>query len=417
MGTAIPVEIFRVRGQVVKAVALESPGVVCVTCRRDGRFRPVDAITGQRGRTNRRLRRRIWDVPMFGHRVALHIEYLEIAIGARDRRVEQLEFVEAGARYTKRLAELVSALCRHLPISATARWTGLAWRTVKDMDQSHLRDTLPALNPRDLVGLRVLGVDEVARAKGHDYVTVVYDLDTGALLWVGDGKSADSFGLFLAELSAETAAGIQAVAMDMGPAYQAAVKAHLPHATIVFDRFHVMKLYSDVIRNVRKAEFRKADADGKQVIKGSLYLLLGNKQRLDESGIRRLEELMQANQTLSTVYTLKEQLQALWSAPDEAAMQQALKQWCALARATAITPLHRYAAMLENHAHGICAYARFRFTTARIEAGNVAIGMIRKRARGLLDQHYFKLKIRQTAVPEPPLALFPKARKLPHASA
>ncbi len=126
---------------------------------------------------------------------------------------------------------------------------------------------------------------------------------------------------------------------------------------------------------------------------------------------------MQASQTLSTVYTLKEQLQALWSEPDEATMRQALNPWCTLARATAITPPRRHAATLENHADGICAYARFKITTARIEAGNVAIGMIRKRARGLPDQNYFKLRIRQTAIPELPLALFPKARKLPHASA
>lgn len=417
MGAAIPAGIVGLRGQVVNAVTVEGGGVIRMHCRRDARVRPIDARTGHRGRANRWLRRTVWDVPLFGHRVALDIEYLEIAIGARDRRVEELAFVEAGARYTKRLAELISALCRHMSLSAVARWTGLAWRTIKDMDRSHLRTTLPALNPRNLTGLRVLGVDEVARAKGHDYVTVVYDLDTGGLLWVGDGKSADSFGAFLAELSQETAEGIQAVAMDMGPAYQAAVKTHLPQAVIVFDRFHVMKLYSDVIRTVRKAEFRKADANGKAVIKGSLYLLLGNPQRLDEPGIARLEELMRANQTLSIVYTLKEQLQTLWSAPDETAMRQALSHWCDLARATTITPLHRYARMLESHADGICAYARFKLTTARIEAGNVAIGMIRKRARGLLDQDYFKLKIRQTAVPEPPLQLFPKTRKLPQASA
>jgi transposase len=416
MGTAIPAGILRLRGQVVNAVAVEAPGIVRVECRRDARLAPIDAITGQRGRPNRWLRRRVWDVPMFGHRVALDIEYLEIAIGARDRRVEQLEFVDAGARYTKRLAELVSALCRHLPISAVARWTGLAWRTVKEMDRSHLQETLPALKPRDLTGLKFLGVDEVARAKGHDYVTVVYDLHSGGLLYVGDGKAADSLGDFLAELSAETAAGIEAVAMDMGLAYQAAVREHLPNATIVFDRFHVMKLYSDLIRNVRNAEFRKADADGKEVIKGSLYLLLGNRQRLDESGIARLEDLMCANQTLATVYTLKEQLQALWSASTEAAMRDALVQWCQLARATNIRRLHSFANTLENHADGICAYARFKLTTARIEAGNVAIGMIRKRARGLLDQHYFKLKIRQSALPEPPLALFPMARYLPQTS-
>jgi len=223
---------------------------------------------------------------------------------------------------------------------------GLAWRTVKDMDRSHLEATLPALHPSDLTGLRSTGgVDEVARAKGHDYVTVVYDLDTGALLWVGDGKSADSLAVFLAELSQETADGIQAVAMDMGPAYQAAVRRQLPNAVIVFDRFHVMKLYSDVTRKVRKAEFRKADADGKHVIKGSLYLLMSNKQRLDESGIQRLGTLMQVNQTLSTVYTLKEQLQALWSAPDETAMRKAETMVQAGA-----SHLHHAVASLRGHA-------------------------------------------------------------------
>ncbi|MDT0499135.1 transposase [Algiphilus sp. W345] len=107
-------------------------------------------------------------------------------------------------------------------------------------------------------------------------------------------------------------------------------------------------------------------------------------------GIARLEELMRANQTLATVYTLKEQLQTLWRKPDEDAMRQALNAWCTLARATPITPLHRYAQMLQRHADGLCAYARFKLTTVRIEAGNVA-GMIRKRARGKPRSGLFQL--------------------------
>ncbi|MDE0855514.1 MAG: hypothetical protein OSA97_13935 [Nevskia sp.] len=98
MGVAIPKGIVGLRGQVVKSIELEGPGVVRVHCRRDARYQPVDARTGQVGRINRRLRRTVWDVPLFGHRVALDIEYLEIAIGARDRRVEQLPFVDAGGR-------------------------------------------------------------------------------------------------------------------------------------------------------------------------------------------------------------------------------------------------------------------------------------------------------------------------------
>lgn len=149
MGTTIPVKIVGLRGQVVNRVTVEASGVMCVHCRRDARYRPADTRTGGRGRANRWLRRRVWDVPLSGHRVGLDIEYLEIAIGARDRRVEALDFVEPGARYTHRLSALVSGLCRHMGISAVASWTGLAWRTVKAMDREHLQATAAGLaSPR-----------------------------------------------------------------------------------------------------------------------------------------------------------------------------------------------------------------------------------------------------------------------------
>ncbi|MDT0499331.1 transposase, partial [Algiphilus sp. W345] len=106
-------------------------------------------------------------------------------------------------------------------------------------------------------GVRLLGVDEVARAKGHDYVTVVYDLESGALLWVGDGRTADTLSQFLAELSEDTAAGIQAVAIDMSAAFAKAVREQLPQASIVHDRFHVMQLYSKAIDQVRRREFKQ----------------------------------------------------------------------------------------------------------------------------------------------------------------
>lgn len=411
MGTAIPAEILRVRGQVVNGVALEGPGVVCVSCRRDARFAAVDAVTGQRGRTNRRLRRRVWDVPMFGHRVALDIEYLEIVVGARDRRVERLEFVEAGARYTKRLAELVSALCRHLPISAVARWTGWAWRTVKDMDRSHLRATLPTLKPRDITGVRILGVDEVARAKGHDYVTVVYDLESGALLWVGDGRSAESLNAFLAELTQETAAGIQAVAIDMSPAFAKSVREQWPQAAIVHDRFHVMQLYGKAVDQLRRREFKNASPENQDIIKGTRYLLLRHRDDLSSAQQEHLDRLLDLNQGLHTAYVLKEQLHALWQSPKNVAdMCRRLATWCDLAHASGLPSLRRFAKTLQEHSVGICNYARFPITTARVEAGNVAVGMIRKRARGMLDTDYFKLKIRQSATPEQPFALFPMAR-------
>jgi transposase len=113
-------------------------------------------------------------------------------------------------------------------------------------------ETLPALDPAQLAGLEYIGVDEVARAKGHDYMTVVYDMVGGRLIWVKAGRTAEVFSRFLKQLRPDTAHKINAVAMDMEPAYEKAVRESLPMADIVFDRFHVMKNYRKAIHNQRR---------------------------------------------------------------------------------------------------------------------------------------------------------------------
>jgi transposase len=107
--------------------------------------------------------------------------------------MESCDFVDKGNRFTRRFCQLVSGLCRHMSIQAVSRHLKLRWETVKNMDKAHLIDTLPALDPTQLTGLTSIGVDEVARAKGHDYMTVVYDMVSGHLIWVGTGRTAEVF--------------------------------------------------------------------------------------------------------------------------------------------------------------------------------------------------------------------------------
>jgi transposase len=158
--------------------------------------------------------------------------------------MEACEFVDKGNRFTRRFCRLVSGLCRHMSIQAVARHLNLRWETVKNMNKEHLVHTLPELDPTQLTGLISIGIDEVAKAKGHDYMAVVYDRVSGHLIWVGTGRTAEVFSTFLTLLPIETADGTKAVAMNMGPAYQKSVKDCLPNADIVFGRFHVMKNYS-----------------------------------------------------------------------------------------------------------------------------------------------------------------------------
>ncbi|MDO8959539.1 MAG: ISL3 family transposase [Rhodocyclaceae bacterium] len=312
MGAVIPAKILGLEGQVIKDVVFnEESGWVRVICDRDRRRRPVDHRTGRRGSVNRLLRRTVLDVPLGGHRCEIEIEYAATFLSPGHVRVEHLSFVAPKARVTKRYARLIAGMARHMPISTVARHTGLSWDSVKAIECAHLAETMPIPRPQTLEGIRYLGVDEVARAKGQSYFTLVYDLSPGAgygrILWVKEGRESAVLLEFLDALSQECAEGIEAVALDMGPAYIAAVRESLPDAAIVFDRFHVMQMFGKVIRDCRRAEFKAAktlgDLTGQQPIKGSLWLLLSNRTTLKETDQGRLDQLLAQNQPLAFLYT------------------------------------------------------------------------------------------------------------------
>jgi transposase len=401
MSTGISSVILGLNGQRVNQIKLDTDKQqVRILCRRDRRNKVIDPLTGNKGTINRYVSRQVRDLPVMGYACLLEIQLAQVFISKHERRMEACDFVDTGHRYTKRFCRMVSGLCRHMSIQAVARHLKLRWETVKNMDKNYLVESLPDLNPEALTDLQYIGVDEVARAKGHDYMTVVYDMVGGHLIWVETGRTSDVFSSFLKQLPASTADKIQGVAMDMGPAYQKSVRENLPHADIVFDRFHVMKNYSDAIKNQRRIEFRKADKAGKDLIKGSLYLLLKNAEKLSDKQEERLKQLLDNNHHLNLLYVLKEQLQSLWTANSYNEMATQLESWCQLADQSELLYLKKFAKSLRKNVVGICNYAKHQLTSARIEAGNIAIGMIRKRARGIKDTEYFKLKIRQSSLPD-----------------
>lgn len=400
MSITLPRNIFNLKGQVVKDIRLsDENNCLVIHCRRNKKYRAIDPQTNRSGTINMYVRRKIKDIPMLGFPCLIEIELAQVYLNKNERRIESCDFVDKGCFYTKRFCRLISGLCRHASIQAVSNCFGLRWETVKNIDKEYLEATLPALNPEELTDLKYIGVDEVARAKGHDYMTVVYNMESGQLIWVETGRTSQTFSLFLQALPKATAKGILAVAMDMGPAYQKSVKDYLPHADIVFDRFHVMQNYSKAISNQRRMEFRKADYAGKKLIKGSKFLLLRNADKLSEKQQGKLNKLLSANANINIIYILKEQLQALWQNNTYEDMAKALDIWCQMADESGLVYIKRFAKSLRKNKIGICNYAKHRITSARIEAGNVGIGMIRKRARGIRDTQYFKLKIRQLSVP------------------
>ena len=201
-----------------------------------------------------------------------------------------------------------------MTIRDVAKHLGVGWDMIKDIQK---RDLSRRYAKPKLKHLRHIAIDEIAIAKGHRYLTVVLDLDSGAVVFVGDGKGADALKPFWKRLR-PSRARIEAVAMDMSAAYRGAVSTNLPKAKIVFDRFHVMKLFNEKLSDLRRALHREAtDVMQRKVLKGTRWLLLKASENLDEEKDERkkLEEALALNKSLAVAYYLKEDLRQFWEQP------------------------------------------------------------------------------------------------------
>jgi transposase len=243
--------------------------------------------------------------------------------------------------------------------------------------------------------LRQIAIDEISTAKGHRYLTIVLDLESGAVVHVGRGKGGDALKDFWTRLR-RSRARIEAVATDMSPAYVDAVVSHLPQATLVFDRFHVIKLYNDRLSELRRALYHQLkDSLQKNVLKGVRWLLLKRPENLDSTRNepKRLQEALRLNEPLATAYYLKEELSEVWEQDDQQTAETVLMDWITWAESTGIRMLHDFAKTLRAHAWGILAHYDYPISTGPLEGTNNKIKTMKRQAYGFRDQEFFSLKI------------------------
>jgi transposase len=278
-----------------------------------------------------------------------------------------------------------------MTILDVARHLGIGWDTVKEIQRTYLSTRFAR---PDVKHLELIAIDEISVGKGHRYLTVVLDLLSGAVVFVGEGRGADSLTPFWKHLK-RARPKIKAVAIDMSPAYIAAVSANLPTAEIVFDHFHLIKLFNDKLSKLRRELQQKAESVGKKVLKGTRWLLLKNPDNLSDkrNEKQRLEEALQLNSSLATAYYLKEDLRQLWHEPNKSAARAFLDDWIARAMASGVSMLCKFARTLDSHREGILAYFDFPISTGPLEGTNNKIKTLQKQAYGFRDMDFFKLKI------------------------
>jgi transposase len=279
-----------------------------------------------------------------------------------------------------------------MTITDVADYLGLDWKTVKRIDKEALQRRF---GTTDYTGLSILAVDEISLRRGHRYLTVVLDYETGRVVWMGEGRRQDTLDQFFRKMPGEQRTRIKAVAMDMWRPYIASVQHWCPRAKIVFDLFHAVRDFNRVIDRVRNQEYRNADEAGKAVIKGSKYLLLKNKAHLRSHEHSRLNAVLKLNKNLATMYILRDYLKELWNQPSREAARQALRHWCRLAEESGIRSAIDFGKKLQRHAYGILNHCDYPINTGRLEGTNNTIKVIKAKAYGFHDTEYFILKVKQ----------------------
>lgn len=306
-------------------------------------------------------------------------------------RQAEVDFAPGQHGYTKRFARYAVELARHMTMADAAAHLGVSWNLVKGLLKTELERRF---GRRRLKDLRRLAIDEISIGRGHRYLTVVLDLESGAVVFVGDGKGAAALDPFWKSLK-RSGATIEAVAIDMSPAYNLAVRSHLPDATLVFDPFHVVKLMNDKLSNLRRQLQQKAQNEQKAVLKGTRWLLLKAPETLDSDRGEgeRLTAALELNAPLAAAYYLKEDLRQLWKQPDKEGAACFLDDWIKRARATEIRQLIQMSNTLSLHRDGLLAHYNVPISTGPLEGTNNKIKTLHRQAYGYRDSAFFRLRI------------------------
>jgi transposase len=392
MSTSLLYHAFGLRGYDYLSTAYEG-GHVRFTIRQRPHTRRCPACGSRdvapRGHQQRTFR----TVPIGGKPVEITLAIPRVACPACDViRQVPLDFADPRRSYTRAFERYALELSRLMTIQDVAQHLQVGWDTIKDLQKRDLQHRYR--KPR-LSKLKQIAIDEIAIGKGHRYLTVVLNLETGAVVFVGDGKGADALEPFWRRLRAARAQ-VEAVATDMSAAYIEAVQKHLGDAVHVFDHFHVIKLFNEKLSDFRRELYREAtDKLLKKILKGTRWLLLKNPENLDPARQerQRLEAALKLNQPLATVYYMKEDLRQIWEQPDKATAARVLDDWMRRAEASCMKVLQKFAATLSMHRSGILAYYDCRISTGPLEGTNNKIRTMQRQAYGFRDQEFFKLKI------------------------
>lgn len=349
------------------------------------------SICGARFHPKDRIRQRRWrHVSLWGIAAFLSYSPRRVKCPEHGVKVESIPWNVGKKPISFPLITVLSFWSRLLPWDQVARLFNVSWNTVQSAVQAAV---CYGREREDYGDVRLIGIDEISRKKGHIYHTQVYDLIEKRLLWSDEDRTSETLNAFFDELGKERCEQIEAVCCDMWAPYIDVIKERLPNALLVFDKFHIVRHLMDAVDQVRKQEARELKSDDPDLLKKTRYIWLKNPWNLTENQRLRLSELEKINLKINRAYLLKEAFRQFWTYTYPAWAKKYLDQWFWWATHSRLKPMRDFAWMVRRHQDDILNYFKARIDNGAVEALNNKAKAISHRAYGYRTAETFKIAL------------------------
>jgi len=339
---------------------------------------------------------RIWrHLDTCQYRTLLHATPPRVRCAEHGVRQAQLPWAERKSQFTMLFEAFAIDVLRATDVSKAAGILRISWDEAWTIQARAVRRGQARRLEQGKTVSR-MGVDEKSPGRGKAFFTIVSDLTTKTVEWIGDGHSGATLDEYWDSLSNEGVDAVEVVAMDMGLAYFSSTLRNLPDAVkkIVFDRFHVMKAATKAVDQVRRNEHASIlHQGGESPLAKTRYLWLYSEENLPERHVARFADLKKSELRTAKAWGMKELLRTLWSFTYKPAAGRFLSSFIRSAKAMQMTPLRKLADTLTNNRKNILTYIDHRVTSATCEGLNSAIQAIKARGRGYRNRRNFKTAI------------------------
>ena len=334
-----------------------------------------------------RLKERQWrHVPLWNIPVFIYYRPARVKCTSCGIKVESIPWSNGKSSISFPMILSMATWARKLPMDIVSQMYGVCWNAV----YSAVKQVVEfGLKCRDISQTVLIGIDEISRKKGHIYHTQIYDLTRKKLLASFEDRTYESVSACLKEWGMDNLKNIKAICCDMWDPYLKAIKEYLPHAIVVFDKFHLIRQLLEAVNDVRKWEAESLKKTKPELLKGTRYIWLKNPDNLTDKQKIKLSDLEKLNLKINRAYLLKESFRELWTYSSREEAKAFLDQWFWWATHSRLEPMRKFAWLLRNHEEGILAYFDFYINNGVVEAMNNNAKSISHRARGYRSSKTF----------------------------